>query len=180
MTHFEYISVAVSLVYSLILAKLLGALPAAVRRDRRYWVHLLWIVNLILATLGSWWRIWMFRETEWTPIAFFALLAIPSIIYLRASVLVSDAPREILSWRDYYYGSRRPFFLLQVVGAVNFIAAPLLISRALLPTESVPGTVSVAILAVLAVYSASPRLHAAVAVAMFLGFASFPFLLSPE
>jgi len=180
MSHFEYISVAVSLVYSLILAKLLGALPAAIRRDRRYWLHLLWILNLILATVASWWRIWLYRETEWDPIAFFALLAIPSIIYLRASVLVSDAPREIYSWRAHYYGSRRPFFLLQVVGGINFIAAPLVISGELLPTESILGTSSVAILAIVAAYSTSPRLHAALAVAMFLGFASFPFLLPYE
>ena len=39
MTHFECVSVAVSLVYSLVLAKLLGGLPSALRPEKRYWVH---------------------------------------------------------------------------------------------------------------------------------------------
>ena len=76
MSHFEYISVAVSLIYSLILAKLLGALPAALRPDRRYWVHTLWIVILFFITCDSWWRIWSYREADWNPTAFLSLLAV--------------------------------------------------------------------------------------------------------
>jgi hypothetical protein len=45
MSHFEYISVAASLIYSLILAKLLGSLPAALQPGKRYWVHSLWIAS---------------------------------------------------------------------------------------------------------------------------------------
>lgn len=175
LSHFEYISVAVSLVYSLILAKLLGALPVAMRRDRSYWVHTLWIVNLILAALSSWWRIWGFHEVEWNPAAFFALLTFPSIIYLRATILLGDEPRAVSSWREHYYESRRSFFILQFVGAMNFAVSPWLISGAPQSPRLLLGAAVGAGTAVLAGVSASRRVHEAVALVMLLAFASAPF-----
>jgi len=174
LSHFEYISVAVSLVYSLILAKLLGALPASLQRDRWYWVHSLWVVNLLLATLGSWWEIWSYREAAWTPSGFFALVAIPSIIYLRAAVLLSDQPRDVLSWRDRYYAVLRPFFILQLVGSIHFVTAPWVISGVVRPNATLVGSAAFAALAIMAAGWRAPRLHEIVAVLAFLGyFAAF-------
>ena len=44
MTQFEYVSVAVALVYSFAVARIVSALPAILAPDRRYWVHALWVV----------------------------------------------------------------------------------------------------------------------------------------
>jgi hypothetical protein len=173
-SHFEYISVAVSLVYSLILAKLLGALPASLHRDRRYWVHSIWVVNLLLATLGSWWEIWSYREVVWTPTGCFTLIAIPSIVYLRAAVLLSDRSREVRSWRDHYYSVRGPFFLLQLVGSIHFATAPWIISGAMRPGTTLIGSASFGVLAALAAGWRAPRLHETVALLGFIAyFAAF-------
>ena len=159
MSHFEYISVAVSLIYSLILAKLLGALPAVVQPDRRYWVHALWVVILFFLTCDSWWRIWSYREVDWNPAAFLSLLAVPSIIFLRAAILLSNQPFEVLSWREHYFSTRRPFFLLQLVGMTNYALSDWLISDTIL-ISTTEGIVGFALFSVLAILAAFPKLHA--------------------
>jgi hypothetical protein len=176
-SQFEYISVAVSLVYSLVLAKLLGAIPVAVHGEKRYWIHTLWIVNLVLACMASWWALWSLREIVWGPAQFLAVFAFPSIIYLRATVLLTDEPREVRSWSEHYYGSRRPFFLLGVLGAANLAMSPRLIMG---EPQAILVTVGAAVFGVisgLAAFSESPKVHAVVAVLSFIAFATFPFVV---
>jgi hypothetical protein len=176
MSHFEYISVAVSLIYSLILAKLLGALPAALQPGRRYWVHALWIASLLGVTLDSWWRFWSYREVDWHPTAFVILLAVPSIIFLRAAILIGYQPYEVSSWRTHYYKVRRPFFLLQLLAALNMIASHWIITDTILPVNVLSGTALFSVLALLAVIFANPRLHETVAVLSALAFTSAIFV----
>jgi len=176
-SQFEYISVAVSLVYSLLLAKLVGAIPVAVRSEQRYWIHTLWIVNLALGCMVSWWGLWSFREVVWGPGRFLAVFAFPSIIYLRAIVLLTEEPREVRSWSDHYYKSRRTFFLLGVVGGANQAISPRLIMAQQQPTLVVIGTIAFAAVSGLAAFSASPGVHAAVAVLSFMELAAFPFIV---
>jgi hypothetical protein len=170
LSHFEYISVAVSLVYALILAKLLGAIPTALRPGRRYWVHSFWVGSLFFVTVGSWWEIWSHREAAWTPGSFLAVLAIPSIIYLRTTVLLGDDPRGVHSWREHYYNSRRPFFLLQLAGQAIFVTAPWFISGALRPSQTLLGSAPFAVFAILGASSASPRLHEVIAVVSLIAY----------
>jgi hypothetical protein len=176
MTHFEYISVAVSLIYSLILAKLLGALPAALQPGKRYWVHALWIVSLLGVTLDSWWRFWTYREVDWHPTAFVVLLAVPSIIFLRAAVLIGHQPYDVPSWRNHYYNVRRPFFLLQLLASVNMIASHWIISGTIFPVPVLCGIAFFSLLALFAAISASPRLHETVAVVSAPAFVSSIFV----
>ena len=177
MTHFEYISVAVSLIYSLILAKLLGALPAVLQPGKRYWAHALWVASLLGVTLDSWWRFWTYREVAWNPTAFVTLLAVPSIIFLRAAVLIGNQPYEVPSWRTHYYKVRRPFFLLQLLSTVNFIGSHLIITGSMLPANLLWGMALFSVLAILAVISASPRLHEAIAIVSGVAFTSAIFTM---
>ena len=175
MSHFEFISVAVSLIYALILAKLLGAVPVTLKSDRRYWIHTVWLVNLLLAAVGSWWNTWPLRDVEWTPTAFFAVLSFPAVFYLRAAVLLGDDPRAVTAWRDHFYATRRAFFLLQVIGSINLAVSNWIITgispdRTLI-FVGVVGSVSAAV----GVLSASPRIHGIIAVMMLLIFAYAPY-----
>ena len=168
MSHFEYISVAVLLIYSLLLAKLLGALPAALQPARRYWVHVTWILTLFFLACDSWWRIWSYREVVWNPIAFVSLMAVPSIIYLRAAILLGNGTDEVRSWREHYYSVRRPFFLLQLLGTANYAFSHQFISGVAL-VSSAWDMFAIALLAGLAIaaaFSKAPRLHEANAVLM--------------
>ena len=125
MTHFEYISVALSLVFALVLSRLLGAIPFVLRTDRRYWVHALWVFNMLGLVALSWWATWSARNSRLTPIYFVLLLAIPGIMYVRSTVLVTARPGDVTSWRDHFYETRIWFFGLGVLGSGNAIAAPL-------------------------------------------------------
>jgi len=125
MTHFEYISVALSLVFALVLSRLLGAVPSALQPDRRYWIHAVWVFNMLgLATL-SWWATWGARTASWTALAFLLNLAIPGIMYVRSTILVTTDPSAVSSWRTHFYESRVRFFGVGVLGCANSIAAPL-------------------------------------------------------
>ena len=167
-TYFEYISVALSLFYALVLAKLLGGLPAAVHGQRRYWVHLLWVVNLLLACLVSWQGIWAFRDVDWVPGRFFAVFAFPSLLYLRAAVLLTEEPREVRSWREHYYGNCRGFFLLGAVGSLNLAVSPSFVMGVHQPLIVPLGAALFAGLSLLAAFVAYPWLHAVFSV-LFLG-----------
>lgn len=124
MSEFEYVSVGIALVYSFTVARLLAALPGALAADRRYWVHALWVLVLLLASVTTWWTIWYLRAVEWNALRFTWALSMPALIYLRAGVLLSASPEDVESWRDFFYECRVPFFAVGVVIACNFVALP--------------------------------------------------------
>jgi hypothetical protein len=123
MTHFEFISVAVSIVLALSLARLLTAVPHLLVPGRRYWVHGLWVASLLPVHLGFWWAMWAYREVDpWTFRGFAAVMLTPALLYLTVTTLVSDSPGSVESWRDRFYARRLVFFLLFLV---TLLSSPL-------------------------------------------------------
>ncbi len=59
MSHFEYVSVALALLYALILGRLLSGLAPALDQSRRYSYHAAWIFALILIALLQRWGYWV-------------------------------------------------------------------------------------------------------------------------
>jgi hypothetical protein len=115
MTHFEYISVAIALVNALVVSRLLSGATASLRSDAFYFTHFAWVVTLILITIMQWWAMWGLREVEWTALRFVWVLAGPSLLYLRAVVLLSEHPEEIDSFEAHFFASRVPFFSLSLL-----------------------------------------------------------------
>ncbi len=113
MTQFEFISVAASIVLALSAARLLAALPHLLAPGRRYWVHALWSMFLLIAHLSFWWAIWIYREIDpWTFRGFAAVMLTPALLYLTVARLVSDRPAAIESWRTHFYAQHRVFYSL--------------------------------------------------------------------
>ena len=113
MTHFEFISVAVSIVLALSAARLLAALPHVLAPGRRYWIHALWSLALLFAHMDFWWTIWIYREIDpWTFTGFAVVMLTPALLFLTVSSLVSDSPTTIASWRTHFYAGHRVFFSL--------------------------------------------------------------------
>jgi len=120
MTQFEFISVAVSIVLALSVARLLTAVPHLLAPGRRYWVHGLWAASLLPIHLGFWWAIWAYREVDpWTFRGFAAVMLTPGLLYLTVTTLVSDRPGSVESWRERFYARRRVFFFLLFVTLVS-------------------------------------------------------------
>jgi hypothetical protein len=113
MTHFEFISVGVSIVLALSAARLLAALPHVLAPGRRYWIQALWCLTLLFAHMDFWWTIWAYREVDpWTFTGFAVVMLTPALLFLTVSTLVSDSPTTIESWRTHFYARRRVFFSL--------------------------------------------------------------------
>ena len=90
MTQFEYISVAIALICSTVVARLLGGIAPATRSDRFYWIHFCWVAQGLLVIVVIWWGFWNLRIVQWTPIRFFYALLVPSFNYVAASILVGS------------------------------------------------------------------------------------------
>ena len=120
MTHFEFISVAVSIVLALSLARLLSAVPHLLAPGRRYWVPCLWAASLLPIHLGFWWAIWAYREVDaWTFRGFAAVMLTPVLLFLTVTILVSDSPGTVESWRERFYSRHRVFFSLFLVALLS-------------------------------------------------------------
>jgi hypothetical protein len=121
MSHFEYVSVAIALIYALAVGRLLSGLSPSMTQSRRYWVHLTWVITLLLASVMGWWVMWRAHGVTWTPIRFLFALLGPALIYLRAAVLLGNPADAPASFYDHFYEKRPLFFSLGLVTA-GFLA----------------------------------------------------------
>lgn len=169
MTLFEYVTVAVSIVLSLGVIRLLDGVHFAASRERGYWVHFLWIVTKLFNHALYWWGLWSAREAvAWNFAWFVWVLLFPGTLYLQSTALVTTTPSEIVSWRDHFYRIRRWFFsinialILHVVISTRFLVGLPLLDRSRLPL------LIVFVLNLVGIASANPRLHAAIAIVTLL------------
>lgn len=118
MDPFSYLVVLTSIVLGVGVTRLVGGLGKLLqtrKRKRSYWVHTLWILNLLLVIVIVWWFAYRWRTYErWTFFLFLWLLLSPILLYLIASLLFPDSDDEqsVLDWRVYFYANHRDVFLL--------------------------------------------------------------------
>ena len=110
MTLFEYLAIAFSLVLSSAAMRLIRGLSLALARERRYWLHVAFVINQIGVTLGVFWVFWSLRDVAWTFPAFVLALASPGLVYAGACALVPEDPSTVLSWRTHYFSRRVNYF----------------------------------------------------------------------
>jgi hypothetical protein len=115
---FSYLVVLTSIVLGLGVTRIVGGLGHLMQTrkpKRTYWVHTLWMLNLLLTMAIVWWFAYRWRAAEnWTFFLFLWLLLSPIVLYLIASLLFPDIDDEapIHDWRVYYYENHRGIFLL--------------------------------------------------------------------
>ena len=112
MTLFEYLAIAFSLVLSFSSIRLVGGLPHAIQRDRRYWIHLAFVVVLLSTVANTFWVSWSYRDVPWNYPKFLLALAEPAFVYFLAATIVPENPSTVGSWRGYYYSVRRRYFVV--------------------------------------------------------------------
>lgn len=162
MTHFEYLSIVISIVLGLGVVRLVDGLRAVLVSGRRYWVHSLWVVILLALYITHWWTSWSFRNALWTLPAFVLILAGPGALYFLATTLVPDDPKGIAAWQHHFFERRRLFFSallayigLSIIDGYVVLGAPLVHpARAI---QALGGVV-----AGVGLTSDSPRTHAAI------------------
>ncbi len=110
MTHFEYISIAGSIVYALTLGRLMTAAPYVFKRTMFDPLFAAIYSGFFMLQLVLWWVLWGMRDVaEWDFFTYFLFMATPLGYYLCAYVLVSDEPKAIESWSEHYASISRLF-----------------------------------------------------------------------
>jgi len=168
-TLFEYLAIAYSLVFSFSAMRLVGGLPHALDPDRRYWLHVCWVLIQLVGITGQFWVFWSYRDVEWTYPRFFLTLANPSLLYFNACTLVPEAPASVESWRTYYYSVRRKFFLAVMLYSLIIAADASVALQIPIDDPTRASQVILFVAGAVGASSGSPRVHAGLG-ALFAGF----------
>ena len=167
MTLFEYLTIAVSIVLALGLVRLVDGLGSAVNPATRYWVHLVAVTALTATHLFYWWSLWIFREGVTWNFGFFAFVVLGALLlYFAASALIPRDPTSVSSWKTYYFGVHRRFFLVATAFVVHTILALLIIRESPLPSTVLPAAVVGVGLNLVGAFSESVRVHQYLAIAL--------------
>jgi hypothetical protein len=181
MTLFEYLAAAYTLLLSFGVARLVFGLPSATLQDRRYWVHLIFVVAFALFLAGLFWGFWSFRDVAWTFPRFLLALTVPVLALLMASTLIPESPDNVESWRDFYYSVRLKYFsafivlsFLLAIGSTFLIDLPFTHPARL-------AELILAAIGVVGVSSSNPRVHGAMAICVIgmIAFVSSVVLFEP-
>ena len=128
MDPFSYVCVLTSIVSGLAVTRLVsgfGQLMQTRARRPSYWVHTVWMINVLLTLIISWWVQYRWRNApHWTLFLFLWLLIAPLILYLAAALLFpnNQEETEVTSWRQHYYLNNLKFFpLMGLFFAVDMI-----------------------------------------------------------
>jgi hypothetical protein len=119
MTLFEYLAIAFSLLFTLAAMRIVGGIPYAVVASSRYWLHLLLIANVLYFVIALFWNFWSFRDIEWTQYSFLLALAIPSLIYAIAVMVIPENPSSVTSWRNHYFNVRTRVYSTLVIWGIT-------------------------------------------------------------
>jgi hypothetical protein len=107
MSLFEYLAVAISIVLGFSLTHLLGSVPSVFGTSRRYSVHAVFFVFLVLLHPQLWWALWdLHDDSSWTLLTFFYTLMGPALLYLTATSLI-PADRSFSERWDVHFESAR-------------------------------------------------------------------------
>jgi hypothetical protein len=118
MDPFSYIVVLTSIVLGLGVTRLVGGFGYLLQRRKPgqvYWVHTLWLVNLLIVIAVEWWVAYRWRTAErWTFVLFLWLLLSPMLLYLISSILFpGDEELQLIDrWENYFFENHRRIFLL--------------------------------------------------------------------
>ena len=126
MTLFEYVSIATSLILSFSLARTFSNLAPIFASGRRYWVHSIWVLGLLVYHVSLFWQLWLYQGVEdWTLFKFVLLLLGPIVLLIGVSLLV---PVETVSdYRSYFESIRKQFYSVLIVIQLQPIALPFLL-----------------------------------------------------
>jgi len=118
MDPFEYLVVLTSIVLGLAVTRVIAGIGNIIQtraKKRTYWVHIIWMVNLMLTITIVWWVAYRWRtEQHWTFFLFLWLLLTPTLLYLISALIFPDTDEAqlVTDWDVYYYQHHRDIFLL--------------------------------------------------------------------
>lgn len=165
MSQFEYISVAVSLVLTFSVARLLSGVPYLFLGERGYWVHTLWCTLATVNFATFWWFFWNYHVVQtWTLGSFLMVLSYPAICYVSTVILMPADASSGTDWRAYFFRVRRGIFLVFGISVVMLGAITILVLGAPLLAPPLYLSALFASIYLVGFLSANPRIHGALVV----------------
>jgi hypothetical protein len=133
----------------------------------RYWVFSLWLAFQFLAHILLWWSLWNARMAEaFTFLHYLYFLSGPVLLYLGTTLLIPDIDDDAIDLHKHFYRVRVPYFTVSpLVWLWAIFLMPVLIGR-FAPT--VPLLISCLVVTLTLRFTANPKIHAALAVAIWL------------
>src|SRR6266571_1445479 len=117
MDAFNYLAVMLSIVLGLGLTQLfagIGNLVQIRRRVKRFWLHTVWVLLLIVLHVHMWWSFWALRGvTHWTYATFVYVLVGPALLVIASHIII---PEPVMGLRSFFV----PFRLFQTIAVVAF------------------------------------------------------------
>jgi hypothetical protein len=184
MEMFNYVMVLASVIIGLGITHLLQGVSDIVqhpRREKIYWIHLLWVAATFLRAIFWWWFEFRLSKTaEWTFTLYIFVLAYAVLIYLWCSLLF---PRDLAGYdgfKAYFYSRRRWFFGLGLAGQAIDVVDTLLKGldhfRSLGPSYPI-AMASLSLLFLIAMRTRSERFHGAFAIVSVLYLIAYPWVV---
>ncbi|NIP54801.1 MAG: hypothetical protein GWN13_23790 [Phycisphaerae bacterium] len=128
MQAFEYLGVLVSVVIGLAMTHLvLGIIRVIHSRASTtvYWVHLLWVFNVLYLLLGFWWFFFAWQSLpEWSRSAFYLFVTYALCLSIAAGLLfplmeaVGDFQEFFYKHSRWFFGSLSLVYILDVIEVV--------------------------------------------------------------
>jgi hypothetical protein len=163
---YQHVVVVMSIVLGLSVTQLLKGLAQLYRtrnRVRLYWLHTAWIVLLVFFSLVLWWLHWNYRSIEeWSFFRFVLYLSPMIVFYFLTSIVIPDPSDPVTSYKEYYFSSRVGFFGTFALQVVLAHVAGVVVRHLPLVDHSDAFRLAVVVLLLIAMRSASERVHAVV------------------
>jgi hypothetical protein len=114
MLPFEFLAIAISVIMGLAITRLISGIGISIRQiksKKYYWVHSLWLFNILVFLSGLWWGLfkWSMKE-DWGFSNFFFLIMYSTIIYLLTDFLVPLKSNSKFDTEQYFLDNRKLFF----------------------------------------------------------------------
>jgi hypothetical protein len=184
MEMFNYVMVLASVILGLGITHLLqgvGGIVQHPRRQRIYWVHLLWVGAIFLRAIFWWWFEFELSKTaDWTFALYLFVIVYAVLVYLWCALLFPGDLAGYEGFKDYYYSRRCWFFGLVLAGQAVDVVDTLLKGmdhfRSLGPSYPI-AVVSVSVLLMIAMWTRSERYHGAFAIVSVVYLLAYPWIV---
>ena len=178
MDAFSYLSVLLSVILGLAITQVLQGYRALALNRRRvtlYWPSLAWSAMVLLMVAQHWWASFdLTTRADWSFADFAAILIQTALIYMLAALVLPDMPADQpLDLKAHYERERVAFFGVASGVIAWSIVRELILQGRLPEPDNLAFHLVFLILALIAAWSRSERLHKALTATMALLFTAY-------
>jgi len=116
-SEFPFISVMFAVIMGMGVVYILMAIALIVRglgtRYTLYWLHLAWVIFLLLLHFHVWWGLWDFQQvTSWNYFSYLFFLSGPVLLFWSVAMIIPDDRKsENIKLKEFYYEHSSKFFI---------------------------------------------------------------------